>query len=142
MVAYAVCLSAAAALTIGNVLPLSQIPEGTVISNVEARPGDRGSFGRTSGGYVVVVSQDEDKGITKVRLPSGAKKNVPSSCRAQVRRSRTMRIGRIGRCRSDMPLHPLDCRGVCSRCHFVEVLWVCLSDPCCWLLVLSDDRSV
>lgn len=55
-----------------------------MISNVEARPGDRGSFGRTSGGYVVVVAQDEDRGITKVRLPSGAKKSVPNGCRAQV----------------------------------------------------------
>jgi len=34
---------------IGNVLPLSQIPEGTVVSNVEARPGDRGREGGREG---------------------------------------------------------------------------------------------
>ncbi len=45
-------------------LPLSQIPEGTVVSNVEARPGDRGIFGRTSGAYAVIVAQVR-------RLPSG-----------------------------------------------------------------------
>jgi len=45
------------ALVVGNVLPLSQIPEGTVVSNVEARPGDRGIFGRTSGAYAVIVAQ-------------------------------------------------------------------------------------
>lgn len=42
---------------VGNVLPLAQIPEGTVVSNVEARPGDRGIFGRTSGAYAVIVAQ-------------------------------------------------------------------------------------
>lgn len=47
----------AAALVVGNVLPLAQIPEGTVVSNVEARPGDRGTFSRTSGAYAVIVAQ-------------------------------------------------------------------------------------
>lgn len=42
---------------VGNVLPLGQIPEGTVVSNVEARPGDRGTFSRTSGAYAVIVAQ-------------------------------------------------------------------------------------
>ena len=42
---------------VGNVLPLAQIPEGTVVSNVEARPGDRGTFSRTSGAYAVIVAQ-------------------------------------------------------------------------------------
>lgn len=46
-----------ASLVVGNVLPLAQIPEGTVVSNVEARPGDRGIFGRTSGAYAVIVAQ-------------------------------------------------------------------------------------
>ncbi|GAB5037122.1 60s ribosomal protein [Nannochloropsis oceanica] len=73
-----------ASLVIGNVLPLSQIPEGTVVSNVEASPGDRGTFARTSGGYAVIVAQDEDRGTTKIRLPSGAKKTVSSSARGVI----------------------------------------------------------
>ncbi|TFJ80820.1 hypothetical protein NSK_007820 [Nannochloropsis salina CCMP1776] len=34
-----------------------------------------GTFARTSGGYAVIVAQDEDRGTTKIRLPSGAKKD-------------------------------------------------------------------
>jgi large subunit ribosomal protein L8e len=74
----------AATLTVGNILPLSQIPEGTVVCNIEARPGDRGAFARTSGTSAVVVTHDEDRGITKIRLPSGAKKTVSNRARAQV----------------------------------------------------------
>lgn len=70
---------AKAALTVGNILPLSGLPEGTIVCNVEARIGDRGSFARASGDYAVIVSHDEDKGKTKLRLPSGSKKTVPSA---------------------------------------------------------------
>ncbi len=42
------------------------MPEGSICCNVESTPGDRGSFARCSGDYVVVVSHDEDKGTTKV----------------------------------------------------------------------------
>ncbi|KAF9369759.1 60S ribosomal protein L8, partial [Podila verticillata] len=38
-----------AALTIGNVLPLGSMPEGTVVCNVEETVGDRGALARTSG---------------------------------------------------------------------------------------------
>ena len=73
-----------AALTIGNILPLSAMPEGTVVCNIEAAPGDRGKYARASGEYAVVVSHDEDKGTTKIRLPSTSKKTVSSTCRAMV----------------------------------------------------------
>jgi len=36
-------------LTVGNILPLGEMPEGTIVSNVEEKVGDRGSLGRTSG---------------------------------------------------------------------------------------------
>lgn len=73
-----------ASISIGNILPLSQLPEGTIVCNIEAREGDRGVFARCSGDYAVVVAHDEDKGKSKIRLPSGAKKTVPSACRAMV----------------------------------------------------------
>ncbi|CAN0386110.1 unnamed protein product, partial [Phaeothamnion confervicola] len=73
-----------ATLTVGNILPLSQMPEGTVVCNVEARMADRGTYARASGDYAVVVAHDEDKGVTKIRLPSGSKKTVMSACRAMV----------------------------------------------------------
>ena len=61
-----------AALAIGNILPVGQIPEGTVICNIEAKVGDCGKLARASSGdYAVIVSQDADKGISRIiRLPS------------------------------------------------------------------------
>jgi len=73
-----------AKLAIGNVLPVGNMPEGTIISNVEQRPGDRGVFARTSGNYATVVSHDADKGTTRIRLPSGAKKVLQSTARGIV----------------------------------------------------------
>lgn len=72
-----------AALTIGNILQLSEMPEGTIICNVEAKKGDRGKLARASGDYVTVVGH-LDGGKTRIRLPSGARKIVPSTCRAMV----------------------------------------------------------
>ena len=73
-----------ASLTIGNVLPLGSVPEGTVVSNVEERIGDRGALGRTSGNYVTVIGHNPDEGITRVKLPSGSKKVVKSAVRGMV----------------------------------------------------------
>ncbi|KAF1809278.1 putative 60S ribosomal protein L8 [Eremomyces bilateralis CBS 781.70] len=73
-----------ASLTVGNVLPLGSVPEGTVVTNVEEQPGDRGALGRTSGNYVTVIGHNPDEGITRVKLPSGAKKVVKSSVRGMV----------------------------------------------------------
>ena len=73
-----------AKIAIGNVLPLSEIPEGTSICNIEAKVGDRGKMARASGDYAIIVSQDPEKGITRVRLPSGSKKTLIDRCRAMI----------------------------------------------------------
>jgi len=73
-----------ATLNVGNVLPLSSVPEGTIVCNIEAQAGDRGAFARGSGCFAVVITHDEDKGTTRLRLPSGGKKTVPSDVRAQI----------------------------------------------------------
>ncbi|RKU43545.1 60S ribosomal protein L2A [Coniochaeta pulveracea] len=73
-----------AALTVGNVLPLASVPEGTVVSNVEEKVGDRGALGRTSGNYVTVIGHNPDEGKTRIKLPSGAKKVVPSGARGMI----------------------------------------------------------
>merc|ERR1711988_1908750 len=72
-----------AALHIGNVLPLGEMPEGTIICNVEGKAGDRGVFARASGNYATVISHTDDN-KTRIRLPSGSKKTVQSRCRAMV----------------------------------------------------------
>lgn len=73
-----------AELAIGNVLPLSEVPEGTIVCNIESAVGDRGTLARTSGAFAVVVIHDFDKGTTRLRLPSGGKKTVSNKVRAQV----------------------------------------------------------
>jgi len=71
-------------LDIGNILPVGSIPEGTVICNIEAKVGDCGKMCRASGDYAIIVSQDADKGICRIRLPSGSKKTISRSCRAMI----------------------------------------------------------
>merc|ERR1719158_1266708 len=73
-----------ASLSIGNVLPIGEMPEGTVVCNIEEKKGDRGSIARTSGNYCTIIAHNKDAQKTKVGLPSGAKKSFSSDCRATV----------------------------------------------------------
>eukprot|EP00041_Stephanoeca_diplocostata_P001531 m.20332 g.20332 ORF g.20332 m.20332 type:complete len:255 (+) comp12117_c0_seq1:114-878(+) len=73
-----------AALTVGNVLPVGSMPEGTIVCNVESKTGDRGTLARTSGNYGTIISHNPDTGKSRVRLPSGRKKVIPSVARATV----------------------------------------------------------
>jgi len=73
-----------AQLKIGNVLPLKSMPEGTIICNIEEKSGDRGKLARASGDYSTIVAHNTDNNTTRVRLPSGAKKVVSSTCRAMI----------------------------------------------------------
>jgi len=73
-----------AAITVGNTLPLSSMPEGTIICNVEEKIGDRGSLARASGNYATIIGHNPDDGKTRIKLPSGAKKVVPSLVRATI----------------------------------------------------------
>jgi len=71
-------------VAVGNVLPLSEIPEGTIICNVEEHTGDRGTYGRATGCYATIIGQSDDGLKTRVRLPSGARKTLPATCRATI----------------------------------------------------------
>jgi len=73
-----------ATLQIGNVLPIGVMPEGTTICNVEEKSGDRGRLARASGNCATVISHNPETKKTRVKLPSGAKKVLPSSNRAMV----------------------------------------------------------
>jgi large subunit ribosomal protein L8e len=71
-------------LQIGNVKPIGALPEGTIICNVEEKYGDRGALARASGNYATIITQDHENGKTRVKLPSGSKKILPSTNRAMV----------------------------------------------------------
>jgi len=73
-----------ASVQVGPVLPLSAMPEGTIICNVEEKTGDRGRLARTSGDYATVIAHNPDTKKTRIRLPSGAKKVVASANRAMI----------------------------------------------------------
>ena len=66
----------------GNALPLHKIPVGTIIHNVELKPGKGGQIARSAGTYVQLVGRDGDNAI--LRLASGEMRFVRSSCMATV----------------------------------------------------------
>ena len=63
-----------AQLTIGNIMPVGCMPEGTIVSNLEEKTGDRGRIARASGNYATVIAHNPDTKRTRVKLPSGTKK--------------------------------------------------------------------
>ncbi|OQR70392.1 60S ribosomal protein L8-like [Tropilaelaps mercedesae] len=73
-----------AQLQVGNVLPVGNMPEGTAVCNLEEKTGDRGRLARTSGNYAIIIAHNPDTKKTRVKLPSGAKKVIPSANRGMV----------------------------------------------------------
>lgn len=65
----------------GSILPLRDLPEGSLVYNVELVPGDGGRLVRAAGTTAVVVSQGSR---TVIRLPSGRFKELDPRCRAIV----------------------------------------------------------
>jgi large subunit ribosomal protein L2 len=66
----------------GNTGTLRNIPTGTYVCNIEARPNDGGKFVRSSGVQAVVVDKIEDR--VGVRMPSGKTKWFNARCRATI----------------------------------------------------------
>ncbi len=73
---------AEAEIALGNILPLENIPDGTMICNIESQPGDGGALVRASGSYALVVSHEENSVV--VQLPSGQLKSFHPKCRATI----------------------------------------------------------
>ena len=75
---------ARAQVAIGNCLPVGKMPEGTLVSMCEEKASDRGRYARGSGTSCMIVGHSDDNRKTRVRLPSGKRKAIPSTCRAVV----------------------------------------------------------
>jgi large subunit ribosomal protein L2 len=84
----------------GNSLPLSNIPDGTVIHNVELVPGQGGRIARSAGTSVQLMAKE--KGYANLRMPSGEIRLVNLRCRAT--------IGQVGN-----PEHELVSQGKAGR---------------------------
>jgi len=63
---------------------VNQLPEGTIVSNCEAKTGDRGSFARASGTSAIIIGHSDDGHKTRLRLPSGCRRTIPGYCRAMI----------------------------------------------------------
>lgn len=71
-----------ASASLGNILPLGRIPEGTMVSMIEHKPGDGGKLVRAPGTYATVTSQLGDRTI--VSLPSKKVIELSSKCLAMI----------------------------------------------------------
>lgn len=66
----------------GNAMPLSAIPVGTIIHNIELKPGAGGKLIRSAGAYAQLVGRDQ--GYAILRLSSGEQRRVRAECMATV----------------------------------------------------------
>ncbi len=69
-------------IKVGNALPLENIPTGTLVHNVELKPGQGAKMARSAGSGIQLVAKDA--GFAVLRLPSGEMRRVPLTCRATV----------------------------------------------------------
>jgi large subunit ribosomal protein L2 len=69
-------------ILVGNALPLRNIPAGTIVHNVELRPGKGGQMARSAGAQVQLVSKESDFALLK--LPSGEVRKVHLDCMATI----------------------------------------------------------
>ena len=71
-----------AAPEVGNALPLSVIPIGTVVHNIELRPGQGAKMARSAGTFAQLVSREENYAI--IKMPSGEVRKILSACKATI----------------------------------------------------------
>jgi large subunit ribosomal protein L2 len=67
---------------IGNTLFLSEIPFGTIIHNLELKPGQGAKLSRSAGAYAQLMSRDNKYAI--VKMPSGETRMILQSCKATI----------------------------------------------------------
>ncbi|MBI2705032.1 MAG: 50S ribosomal protein L2 [Actinobacteria bacterium] len=84
----------------GNALPLRYIPVGTVVHNVELKPGGGGKLGRSAGMSIQLIAKEGD--FATLRLPSTEMRRVPIDCRGTVgevgnSEAELVKVGKAGR---------------------------------------------
>jgi large subunit ribosomal protein L2 len=87
-------------ISVGNALPLRNMPVGTVVHNVELQPGRGGQLARSAGSGVQLMAKEGD--YATLRLPSGEMRMVRADCRATVGTignsdHQNVKIGKAGR---------------------------------------------
>src|SRR6266513_2974763 len=69
-------------ILVGNALPLKNIPAGTVVHNIELKPGKGGQMARSAGSQAQLISREG--GLALLKLPSGEVRRVPVECMATI----------------------------------------------------------
>ena len=86
----------------GNVLPIAQIPVGTIIHNIELYPGKGAQLVRSAGAFAQLMAKEN--GTAQVRLPSGEVRIVRLECKATIGQvgnleHETIKVGKAGKTR-------------------------------------------
>lgn len=89
-------------IKVGNALPLGNIPVGTVVHNIELKPGRGGQLARSAGAEAQILGREEK--YTLVRLASGEVRLILTTCRATIGQvgnieHELIRVGKAGRSR-------------------------------------------
>ena len=97
-----VASGAAADIKPGNVLPISAIPVGTIIHNIELYPGKGAQLVRSAGAFAQLMAKEN--GTAQVRLPSGEVRIVRLDCKATIGQvgnleHETVKLGKAGKTR-------------------------------------------
>ncbi len=95
-------------IKVGNALPIANIPVGTMIHNIELKPGKGGQLARSAGNAAQLMAKEEK--YAQVRLPSGEVRKVLIQCRATIGEvgnadHSNIQIGKAGR-RRHMGIRP------------------------------------
>ena len=93
---------AGADIKVGNTLPLTDIPVGTVIHNIEMKPGRGGQIARGAGASAQLMAREGD--YVTIKMPSGEMRLIPAVCRATIGQvgnleHEIVRIGKAGKTR-------------------------------------------
>ena len=87
-------------IKVGNALPIANIPVGTMIHNIELRPGKGGELARSAGSSAQILGREDE--YVMVRLSSGEQRKVLGTCMATVGEvgnedSSLVKVGKAGR---------------------------------------------
>jgi large subunit ribosomal protein L2 len=86
----------------GNAMPMQSIPVGTIVHNIEMKPGKGGQLARSAGTYAQIIGKDQ--GYAQLRLISGELRMVRAECMATIGAvsnpdQQNIKIGKAGRSR-------------------------------------------
>ncbi len=95
-----VIASAAADIKPGNAMPMQSIPVGTIVHNVEMKPGKGGQIARSAGTYAQIIGKDQ--GYAQLRLISGELRMIRAECMATIGAvsnpdQQNIKLGKAGR---------------------------------------------